>query len=205
MKSVFLTPILLAVFSLSLWAQSDSRATIKPAAASTQQASAPSPSDDQRDNLSWIALHTRLMLASPNYTFDQVPTLDYRYADFRTANLGGSVKLQLLNFLYGEYALCSNLYSQRTNLVVAGIETPTKIMRLGLRYQWTNDGFAPTFGEDHQNLQVYINLGGSRGGIEVALGKVDQIINASPSSLSESLSLTNIQIRLNIPIWSSKR
>jgi len=203
MKFVFLTPILITTLTFSLWAQSGSSATIKAAAKNTHQESRSTERDTSDRNFSWIALHTRLMLASPNYTFNQVPVLDYGYSDFRTANIGGSVKLQLLNFLYGEYALFSNLYSQRTNLMVAGIETPSKGVRLGLRYRWGNDGITPAFGEVNRDLQAYINLGGAKGGLEIALGGIESMIDTPAGSLMESLSLTNVQVRLNIPIWSS--
>ncbi len=203
MKSVFLIAFNVTIFSVSFWAQSANSATIKPSSGNSQEVSNPTVSDTPDRNFSWIALHTRLMLASPNYTFNLVPVLDYGYSDFRTANIGGSAKLQLLNFLYGEYALFSNLYSQRTSLVMAGIETPSRGIRLGLRYLWANDGIAPAFGEVNRDLQAYINLGGAKGGLEIALGGIEQMINTPANSLIESLSLTNVHILLNIPIWST--
>ncbi|MEK6477103.1 hypothetical protein WJR50_06200 [Catalinimonas sp. 4WD22] len=159
---------------------------------------------DQNDNKNNIVdFHTRLVIASPNHTFSQVESINYNYSDYKAANVGGSLKVQFFNSIYGEYSLLFNLYSQRTSQFYAGIETPSKGIRLGVRYLFSNDQVMP-FWEDGEgrDLQMYVTLGGAKGGLEIALGNINNLL--SSSSTIEPIALTDVQVRLNMALWSSR-
>ena len=162
-------------------------------------------SDNQeKEKQSFVHFHTRLVVGSPNYTSSQLETIDYDYSDYKSANIGGSAKLQFFNSLYGEYSLLFNLYRQRTSQFIAGIETPSKGLRLGVRYLLHGDQVIPSMNNaDQGDLQMYLTLGGTKGGLEVALGNITGLLDQGNNV--EPLALCDIMIRLNIALWSTEK
>lgn len=163
------------------------------------------PKDDHNDNQDpvWLVLHTRLKIGSPSVTFQQRDDINYNYEDFRTVNAGAGLKLQMFRSIYGEYAVYTNLYQQMTSQLSAGIETPTSVVRLGIRYLVAGDQFAPRFEPENRDLQMYVTLGGTRSGLEVALGNLNKIISGNDPTVSDPLTMSDVQIILNIGLWST--
>ncbi|MDF9794979.1 hypothetical protein OKW21_000242 [Catalinimonas alkaloidigena] len=160
--------------------------------------------NQESSNNNIVDFHTRLVIASPNHTFSQVETINYDYSDYKAANIGGSLKVQFFDAIYGEYALLFNLYSQRTSQFYAGIETPSKGIRLGVRYLFSNDQLMPVREDgEGRDLQMYITLGGAKGGLEIALGNINKLL--SSSSTIDPIALTDVQVRLNMALWSSRK
>lgn len=98
----------------------------------------------------------------------------------------------------------TNLYRQLSSHFFVGLETPSKGIRFGVRYQFANDQLMPFgSGEDGRDLQVYLNLGGPRGGIEVAIGHLNEFFGRD--QVAEAINITDVQIRWNIALWSSSK
>ncbi|MEM9834569.1 MAG: hypothetical protein AAF944_28335 [Bacteroidota bacterium] len=160
--------------------------------------------DDEKKLENPVALHTRLVVGSPHYTYNHLETISYDYSDLKALNVGGSLKLQAFNFLYGEYALLTNLYRQLSSHFFVGLETPSKGIRFGVRYQFANDQLMPfVSGETRRDLQVYLNLGGPRGGIEVAIGNLNEFFGQD--QVADAINITDVQVRWNIALWSTKK
>jgi len=158
--------------------------------------------DDKKKQI--IAFHTRLTLASPNYTFPQADSINYDYTDVKTSNVGAGLKVQCFNAIYGEYALLYNFYKQTTSQLMLGVETPSKGIRLGVRYVFSNNQFMPIQKDAaSRDLQMYLTLGGAKGGLELALGNLNELL--SPNKTVEPIALTDVKVRLNIALWSSSK
>ena len=157
----------------------------------------------QDDDPPWLQLHTRVKIASPNQTYAQQDGINYGYRDFRTINVGAGAKLQLFRGLYGEYVLLTNLYQQLTSRLMAGIETPTSGIQFGIRYLFAGDRLAPDFDQESRDLQMYINLGGARGGLEIALCNLNRIIRGTNPADMDALTMSDVQISVNIGLWST--
>lgn len=173
----------------------------------TTSQSAGAPSDAKNKKRKKILTFSgRFIVGSPTHTFGSEDTGENPFKDFNAINLGAGAKLQFFNSIYGEYNILYNFYRQRTNQAIVGVETPTKGIRLGVRYLLSGDTYLFKKPNREGDLQAYLNLGGHRGGIEVGMGGLVDIIQGKqdfPTDFDE-VDLHDIYVRINIPIWGQK-
>lgn len=169
-----------------------------------QSAAAARPPQEADSEPHWLRLHTRLKIASPNQSYYLLEEYDYRQLSYRNINAGVGLKLQMFSSIYGEYTVLTNLNRQTSNQLMAGIETPTPGIRFGLRYMFTGKWFTPSFEQRNRDLQMYVHLGGARGGLEIALGSLNRIISGDDLSAFDILDLSDVKVTLSAGLWSTR-